>query len=191
MNTITELIRKYPFVAKFLVLMFMWKVMYHIIWHYEVPGAWYYDICIAVITVILTHVSFLLELIGFATEVVAPERIVKIIGTTGVEVGEPCIGIGVTGLFIGLIISYHGKIADKLKYIALGVSVIYFLNLMRIGALAILVQYDPLIWELNHKFVFTIVVYSAIFFMWVNWINFQKIKSDEKDSEGELKLSEV
>ena len=98
-------------------------------------------------------------------------RIVKIIGTSGVTVGEPCVGFDIMALFVGLILSAAMNIKKKLAYIALAIIIINGLNVLRISALAVLVQFDPYLWELNHKFIFTIIVYLVMFSFWRKLLN--------------------
>ena len=127
-----------------------------------------------VINMILVHTSYLLELFSYDTEIIAGDRLVRIVDTVGVSVGEPCIGYGVITFFIALIVSFPGPWSKKIWFIPLGVLVIYLANLSRISLLAVSVQYDGSLWELNHKFLFKIVVYGIVFLLWSRWVKMVK-----------------
>lgn len=158
------------FVLKFLALFLLWKIAFYCIWRSPNLLENYNQFSLHVIQYILIFSGHLLELAGYTVEIIANERIVRIKNTLGVSVGEPCIGYEVTAIFVGLILSSNGSWKTKAWYITFGTFVISFLNLLRIGALAILVTIDQRIWEINHKFIFTLVVYFFIFLLWNNWI---------------------
>jgi len=158
------------FLFRFGVLVFLWQLFFHFVWHTESWLATYDAFNLLVIDFILESCSSLLDLFQYHTEVDSINRIVRLQGTPGVTVGEPCIGYDITALFIALIMSCRGSIKKKLWFIPLGVVIILFLNILRICALALLVTISPEIWELNHVFIFTIIVYICIFLLWRKWL---------------------
>jgi hypothetical protein len=101
------------FVTRLIIFYGIWKLFYYITWHDETLLASYRAFSLDVINVILAHTSYLLELLSYQTETVAENRLVRIIGTVGVTVGEPCIGYGIITFFIALIISYPGSWQKK------------------------------------------------------------------------------
>ena len=103
-------------------------------------------------------------------------RILRIQGTIGVTVGEPCIGYDITALFIALILSSRGTLIKKMWFIPSGVLLILIMNLLRISGLAVLVIINQEIWELNHKLIFTLIVYTFIFLMWRFWLKISSFK---------------
>ncbi len=169
-NFVQEHYDKVVFVSRMGILLLSWKVIFHFVWHNQALLDGYNAISLDVIGVILSSCGFLFELFQFEIEIETLPRIIRLKDTIGVTVGEPCIGYEVTAFFAALIISYKGSILKKLWFIPLGMTIIYVLNIIRICALALLVTINQQIWELNHKLVFTVVVYSAIFLMWRLWI---------------------
>ena len=165
-----EFISKYSnslkFVAVFTFLFLAYKAMFFFIWRSDYLFSLYYDFSIWWINGLLVSSDFFLRLVGYSTEVIELTRIVKISGTSGVTVGEPCIGFDIMALFVGLIVSATMKASRKLIFIGMALLIINALNILRISALAVLVQFDPYLWELNHKFIFTIVVYLVMFSFW-------------------------
>ena len=158
------------FVFRMGILILFWEISFHFVWHNQFLLESYNKFSLAVIEIILHHCAFLLDLFEFNVEIDPVNRILRLRNTSGVEIGEPCIGFEVTALFTALIISFKGSLTKKIWFIPLGVLVIYILNLIRISVLALLVTINPEIWELNHKFIFTIIVYSFIFMMWRYWL---------------------
>lgn len=158
------------FLMRFAILYALWEIIFHIIWQSPALMTYYRDFSIWVIGGILQHTDILLSSLGYVTEIDVPTRVIRLVGTGGVTVGEPCIGFGVMALFVGLITAYPAFLSKKLWFIPLGLMAIYGINLIRIGLLCVLSDINPLIWEFNHKFLFKIVVYSLIFGLWCIWL---------------------
>lgn len=159
------------FVLRFSLLFLIWKAAFHIIWNDEIIFDIYYNLSLIIINKILFHVYICLKILGHSAEIIESTRLVKISGTIGVTVGEPCIGIDTTALFIGVILSYGNEWKKKLMYLLFGCVLIYLLNIVRITSLSILVQYNPYIWDLNHKYIFKIIIYTTILTIWIKWYN--------------------
>lgn len=93
-----------------------------------------------------------------------------------VEHGTICIGSGCSGLelfilFFGFILLMRGRLKDKAWFIPAGFLGILILNIIRIVALSAIYYYNPEYLEFNHKYTFVVVVYGAIFGLWVLWVN--------------------
>ncbi len=103
-----------------------------------------------------------------------------------VSYGNICVGTGCSGLelfllFFGFIALMKGRLKDKLWFVPLGITGIFVLNIMRIIALCIIYYYHPDYLDFNHKYTFVIIVYGAIFGLWVIWVNkFANLKSSSK-----------
>lgn len=162
------------FILRFLGLAILWMLLYRIIWSSTDLMEAYRAMSLSVISVILNTTAFFLELLGQETTIVSSARLVKVVGTSGVTVGEPCIGYGVMAFFVGLILAYPSRIKHKLWYIPLGLLIIYLVNVFRIVGLALLVKVDPYIWEVNHKLIFKLIVYSVVFLLWDRWMKMNK-----------------
>ena len=87
------------------------------------------------------------------------------------RVGEECSGLVLFVLFAGFIICYPGKWKDKLWFIPLGVSLIFFVNLLRMVLLSINFKYYHSSFAFNHHVTFTYSVYLFIFLLWIIWVN--------------------
>ena len=150
--------------------------MFHFIWKTPNLLIIYKTINLFVIDFLLNSCGFLLELFQYNIEMDQINRILRIQGTIGVTVGEPCIGYDITALFIALILSSRGTLIKKMWFIPSGVLLILIMNLLRISGLAVLVIINQEIWELNHKLIFTLIVYTFIFLMWRFWLKISSFK---------------
>ncbi|NQY67755.1 MAG: archaeosortase/exosortase family protein [Flavobacteriales bacterium] len=160
----------YRFAIYFITLVGLWKVAFAIIWRTPYLLDLYNNFSLGVIDLILNHCGILLKCLSYKIEIISADRLLRIPGTLGVTVGEPCIGFDLMALYTALIISYKGTRSDKITYVIFGLVIIHFINIIRICALSILVSINSKIWELNHKVIFTLIVYSVIFMLWKKWI---------------------
>ncbi len=95
--------------------------------------------------------------------------------TRGIRIIFTCLALSHTGLIIGLILPYPGKISTKLWYIPLTMIVIYLLNALRLIILALVLIYFPRYDEFVHYFFTRIILYLGVFILWYIWIKkFQK-----------------
>ena len=123
------------------------------------------------LTTNIAHVSAnLLQMLGLDAHVEHRSRL--FIGNkAGVWIDHPCNGLELYALFAGFILVYPGLWRRKLLFIPLGIAIIYGLNIFRVTLLALNYEYSRQSFAFNHKYVFTFVVYSVIFGMWMLWVN--------------------
>lgn len=77
-------------------------------------------------------------------------------------------------LYAGFLICAPGIIKKKLVYTLIGLPLIFVLNIARCYAVAILVLRKPEWIYIAHHYIFTIVVYSAIFLLWLSFLKEKK-----------------
>jgi exosortase/archaeosortase family protein len=167
------------FLIRLLVLYLLWEISFYFIWRSPDLMLIYRNVALLVINGILICSDFIMQILQYETEIDYTKRILRIVGTSGITVGEPCIGYGVMAIFVALIISYPGHIRQKLWFIPIGFSIIYFANFIRITALLITTEINPAVWEFNHKFIFKIVVYTIVLILWDRWMKIAKKKDKE------------
>lgn len=92
-------------------------------------------------------------------------------GLESICIGSGCSGLELFFLFFGFILLMDGKLKDKLWFIPSGFLAILVLNIIRIIALCVIYYYTPEYLKFNHKYTFVIIVYGAIFGLWILWIN--------------------
>ena len=94
----------------------------------------------------------------------------------GVWIGEPCNGIKVFGLFTIFIISFKGKVINKLWFIPIGILILHCINVIRVAILTYISATNPYILDFNHNITFQLIVYVSMLALWYWWIvQFSKI----------------
>ena len=91
-------------------------------------------------------------------------------GSSGVFVGNHCLGVSAKFIFIGIILTLKGKLFNKIWFVLLGVSIIVLINLTRIVMLAKQLTEGDIFWfNLNHSYIYVLLVYSVIFGLIMVW----------------------
>ena len=92
-------------------------------------------------------------------------------GSGSICIGSGCSGLELFLLFFGFILLMRGRLKDKLWFVPLGFLGILILNIIRIVVLCMIYFHKPEYLAFNHKYTFVIIVYGAIFGLWVLWVN--------------------
>jgi exosortase family protein XrtF len=158
---------KHPIVI-FLLKIFGLYLLWYIVYENFIHPAQKADLFVIDISIKLTQ--WILQALGY-TVFTGVDRIIGIDGTGGLWIGDNCNGIALFALFAGFIIAFKGKTIHKLIYISIGIIIIELLNVMRLVALALLETVSRSWTEFNHTYTFTIIIYAAIFLMWIYWVN--------------------
>jgi exosortase family protein XrtF len=96
-----------------------------------------------------------------------------------VSVYEGCNGINVGIIFLCFLLAF-GPINKKLTWFApVGLLIIHLTNLGRILGLFWVVIYMPNAVYFTHKYLFTAVIYAAVFVMWLVWLRLNFSKKDK------------
>jgi exosortase family protein XrtF len=82
-----------------------------------------------------------------------------------------CNGLILMVLFAAFVIAFPGPWKTKLWYVPSGILAIYLINSLRVIGLALNRMFSNESFEFNHKYTFTILVYGAIFWFWMIWVN--------------------
>lgn len=111
-----------------------------------------------------------LRALGFNAAVAAAnDHLVLMNGQSAVIVGAPCNGLVLYALFTGFVLAFPGPWRRKLWFVPAGIVLIWFLNVLRVAALAINHHYARQSLDFNHHYTFTFVVYACIFGLWMLW----------------------
>lgn len=92
-------------------------------------------------------------------------------------IAHSCNGLILYAMFAGFILIFSGKWYHKLWYIGAGLALIYSVNILRIIGLSLIQLSYPAYLDVSHKYIFTIVVYSIIFLLWMWWVKMQPVKA--------------
>jgi exosortase family protein XrtF len=88
-----------------------------------------------------------------------------------IRIVEGCNAVSIFILFFSFILAFSGKLKTTVLYILFGIMFIYVLNVIRIALLAVLLFYFPEQKHILHGVLFPLIIYGAVFILWVIWIN--------------------
>ena len=82
-----------------------------------------------------------------------------------------CNGLILMVLFAAFVVAFPGPWKKKMWFVPLGILSIYLINSLRVIGLAVNHMVSQESFDFNHKYTFTILIYGAIFFFWMIWVN--------------------
>ncbi|WP_017729785.1 exosortase X [Nafulsella turpanensis] len=97
-------------------------------------------------------------------------------------IAHSCNGLVLYAMFAGFILLFGKQWGKKLAFIGGGLLLIYAMNIARIVLLCLIQLHYPNWLDISHKYIFTILIYAAIFLMWMKWVNMQPVP--QKKSPG-------
>lgn len=97
------------------------------------------------------------------------DRLIVIDGYRGVEVLNECNALTLMSLYSGFIIAIQGPTEKRILYIAIGIVIIYVLNIFRIMAFSLATVYFQEYWDIFHEFSPFIFFYPVILTLWYKW----------------------
>ena len=86
------------------------------------------------------------------------------------NVFEGCNGLNVIIVFLAFILAFGGSVRKMFWFIPVGLLAIHAFNLGRIMLLYFLSYTGSNYFHYFHKYLFTAVIYGAVFFLWWLWI---------------------
>lgn len=98
-------------------------------------------------------------------------------------IAHSCNGLVLYAMFAGFILIFSGKWLTKVLYIAASLVGIYCLNILRILFLCLIQLNHPEYLDISHKYIFTIIVYGAIFLLWMKWVQMQPVPKKDKKAK--------
>ncbi len=119
------------------------------------------------------QITFFFKIIGYNMEHVIEEgykHAFYLDGKRTIGLASSCNGLVLFPLFSLFIMATPGNWKTKLYFILGGCFAIYHVNILRITSLVLIKIYHPSSLEFNHKYTFTVIVYSFIFLLWHGWI---------------------
>ncbi|AHM58654.1 Transmembrane exosortase (Exosortase_EpsH) [Flammeovirgaceae bacterium 311] len=85
-------------------------------------------------------------------------------------IASNCNGLIVFALFAAFILIFPKNWSKKLLFIPAGVMLLFLLNVLRVTSLSLIQIYHAEWLEFNHKYSFTILMYAAVFGLWMLWV---------------------
>jgi exosortase family protein XrtF len=83
---------------------------------------------------------------------------------------EGCNAVSIIILFIAFVLSFFGRLKLTLLYLLAGSVIIYTMNIIRIGILAVGIYEYPQHTEFLHSIIFPLIIYGTVFLLWVIWV---------------------
>jgi exosortase family protein XrtF len=100
-----------------------------------------------------------------------PTVFIKSGENTVLNIYEGCNGINVFIVFAAFIIAFRGSVRKTIRFIPLGILILYASNLVRIILLYwTAISYHRYFYYV-HKYIFTGVLYVVVFVLWIIWVN--------------------
>ena len=108
-----------------------------------------------------------------------PSVVIRNYGNGVITVYEGCNSINVMIVFIAFMVAFGSFSRRKLWFMAIGLVMIYLLNLARVTFLFWVVESYPDHLYFVHKYLFTIIIYAVVMLLWYLWI----FKFNEKSAQ--------
>ncbi len=168
MNFFKEFKGPILFLGKFLILYLILNLFYGLFVNHYSPGA-------DPITILVTNnTELVLDIVGYETESIPetekPHVILQEDGRAILSVYEGCNGANVAIIFVSFLLSFGNPKKALLWFVPLGLVIIHFTNLMRIGLLFYVTKNLPHYLYFTHKYFFTAIIYLVVFAMWYIWV---------------------
>jgi exosortase/archaeosortase family protein len=106
-------------------------------------------------------------------------------GVRDLSVADACNGLELMVLYAGLILCLPSRPKRKALFIGAGVLVIGILNILRCAGLVLLFLHRPDYVDFSHHYLFSLLVYGAIFWLW--WL-FSRDPGFAKNMKGHAAL---
>lgn len=113
--------------------------------------------------------AMFIELFGYEPVIIG-NNMVKIQGSSGVEIGNYCLALELMVLYITLVATYPAPAKLKLWVIASGLVLIHLINMLRIALLNLMTVHLPEYADFNHHFTFRIVVFLFILVIYNRYV---------------------
>lgn len=82
------------------------------------------------------------------------------------SIADACNGLELMVLYAGLIICLPSRLFRKAVFIGTGILLIEVLNVLRCAGLVLLFRHRPEYVDFSHHYLFSLLVYGAIFWLW-------------------------
>lgn len=87
-------------------------------------------------------------------------------GERTLKIADPCNGLELMVLYAGFLLCFPGTVKRKAGFLLAGWALIGVLNIIRCMLLVLIFVYYRKYLDFSHHFVFTLIVYSVIFWLW-------------------------
>jgi exosortase family protein XrtF len=175
MNILKEYWSAIRFIAIFLGLYLLLNSVYGFYVEYYSPNP---DPITKIVTIQVASILALFhDHVGCAEREGFASIPLTISGNTVVNVYEGCNSINVVIVFVSFLIAFTGRLKSTVYFFAIGVVIIYLMNVLRVSLLFEVALNFPDQLYFFHKFLFTGFIYGVVFLLWYKWVRLvQKIE---------------
>jgi len=107
---------------------------------------------------------FFIPVVSFGTHVTFYQFTMEII--------LECTGVHYIGIFVSAVMAFQGRsLSSKAKGICVGIALILFLNMLRLGMLGMLGNYSERLFSLMHLSVWHALFTLFVLLFWTGWVN--------------------
>lgn len=96
-----------------------------------------------------------------------PNSIIRFDSGSGISIAWSCTAIKQSFIWICIMLTTPKGWRHKIWFIPFGLVVIYVFNILRISAIALLIEYHPDWFDILHDYVFKYIFYIVLFLLWV------------------------
>ena len=126
--------------------------------------------------------SALISSFGYQAEVIphTTEPTMKLVvnGKFLARIIEGCNAVSIIILFCAFVVAFAQTLKKTLFFLFAGSVLIYGVNVLRIGVLAVSLYEYPQHKEMLHSVVFPGLIYSMVFILWMVWIRIVQLKPE-------------
>jgi len=164
----------FQFIAFLLLSFVCYKCLFYVIYRQEMIFEMYKILVGQYIDLIIYFCVKLLSIGQIKLEVYDYQNLIRIPGSGGVIVGEPCIGLGLSSTAAAFVIAARKSVHLTITAITSSIAAIYVLNVFRISGLVLLSHYQPEWVEINHKWIFQSFIMLVLVALW-RWLIKKKL----------------
>jgi exosortase family protein XrtF len=119
------------------------------------------------------------------------KSVVFVEGAPLLGIAHECNALILFVMFAGFVVAFPGRWVHKAAYICLGAVLIWLLNCWRVLMLLLIQIHYPAALDFNHKYTFSLLVYSFIFGLWMLWVKkFAPMERTKGNAEDALSISD-
>lgn len=113
--------------------------------------------------------ALFIKLFGYQPVIIG-NNMVKIQGSSGVEIGNYCLALELMVLYTTLVATYPAPAKLKVWVISGGLILIHLVNMLRVSLLNLMTVHLPEYADFNHHFTFRIIVFVFILAIYSQYI---------------------
>ena len=151
------------FLLKALVLFIAWNLIFHLyLAPRRVPDKLLTDFtCYTTAKILSTYYKEVTVILD------GTKPIIAFSGNRVIGISDTCNALEIYVLYIGFLFCFPSKLKKRWIFLAIGLPIIFIMNIIRCVSITIIDLYHSSWVDISHHYIFTTLVYLAIFYLWV------------------------